>query len=90
MGTKNGKNFLSMLYSHHNEEFRFVFVSLFYHNAIFKSIVFVPIFRFFRLSVPDEKRDKQERADRWEPRERSIVKGLPRLQFLARKAFRVL
>ena len=70
------------------------FVSvLFYHDAILKSIIFVTIFRFsFSVFPCPTKNVTGERADRWEPRERSIVMATrsPWLRFLVRKAFRVL
>ena len=85
-----------------NEEFRFVsfsfrfrFVSVLSRRN-FKIDRLRSHFPFcvFRFSVFPclTKNATGERTDRWEPRERSIVKATrsPRLRFLAQKAFRVL
>ena len=85
-----------------NEEFRFVSFSFRFRSVSVLSRRNFKIdrlrshfpffgFRFFVFPCPT-KNATGERADRWEPRKRSIVKAtrLLRLQFLARKAFHVL
>ena len=76
-----------------NEEFHFVSVLSRWNFKIDRLRSHFPfcVFRFSVFPCPT-KNATGERADRWEPRERSIVKATrsPRLRFLARKAFRVL